>query len=101
VRIYCSYFLKFFTLILLVNADGMHQILYACAVLAMTFGLQIEAMLKGDWGRLANLPEQMRCRFAAMLPRGPVATMLAGHPVVMKVRANSCHSDNDTAAVCA
>eukprot|EP00953_Heterococcus_sp_UTEX-ZZ885_P028830 15366-Heterococcus_DN1.PRE.4 len=54
---------------------------------------EIEAMLKGDWGRLANLPEQMRCRFAAMLPRGPVATMLAGHPVVMKlmsVNASAC-----------
>jgi hypothetical protein len=53
--------------------------------------MQIEAMLQGDWGRLANLPEQMRCRFAAMLPRGPVATMLAGHPVVMKVCAVPCN----------
>jgi hypothetical protein len=37
------------------------------------------------WSPLVDTPEDMQCRIVAMLPGGPVATMLAGHPVVMKV----------------
>jgi hypothetical protein len=54
--------------------------------------------MQGDWGQqkcksmtldrwfpLDDLPKEMQCRVVAMFPGGPVATMLAGHPVVMKV----------------
>eukprot|EP00953_Heterococcus_sp_UTEX-ZZ885_P028834 15368-Heterococcus_DN1.PRE.1 len=81
------------------QSTALHAATHLCTHALYVMLLQLEPLMQGDWGQqkckhymtfdrwspLDDTPEDMQCRIVAMLPGGPVATMLAGHPVVMKV----------------
>jgi hypothetical protein len=46
---------------------------------------QLDAKLEGNWTAFREVPKYAHTRVAAMLPSGPLAVMLAGCPVILKV----------------
>eukprot|EP00638_Chattonella_subsalsa_P009595 CAMPEP_0117752332 /NCGR_PEP_ID=MMETSP0947-20121206/11541_1 /TAXON_ID=44440 /ORGANISM="Chattonella subsalsa, Strain CCMP2191" /LENGTH=328 /DNA_ID=CAMNT_0005570951 /DNA_START=363 /DNA_END=1349 /DNA_ORIENTATION=+ len=46
---------------------------------------KLDQLLGGDWSAFAHLPEHERCRAAAFAPGGLLSSLMASHPVVLKV----------------
>jgi hypothetical protein len=74
---------------------GNHEVMNACGDHSMAVRKafepfqelrpDVDKFLSGDWDILAKFPDWAKCRIGAMLPAGPVAKLLAGHPLALKV----------------